>query len=240
MGLAGLGVGALAGALALTPGPKVLGQAETLLEARSPNQKHNAKLACEAIDGKVIKPGEVFSFNKTVGSWSRDKGYRRAPVSFNGSLIDAWGGGVCQTSTTFYNAALYAGMELVERHAHHFCPTYASPGRDAAVAYPNIDLQMRNASEHPIEVSAKVEGSRLKITLVGRAAKPAITIQTRIIDQQSPMLLNQGSGDSPWLRSPGKPGFEVETYRITPESKVRLSRDRYPVMHRVVQWSNGS
>lgn len=235
-----MGVGALAAALALTPGPKVLGQAETLVEARSPNQRHNAKLACEAIDGKVIKPGEVFSFNKTVGSWSRDKGYRRAPVSFNGSLIDAWGGGVCQTSSTFYNAALYAGMELVERHSHHFCPTYSSPGRDAAVAYPNIDLQMRNASEHPIEVSAKVEGSRLRITLVGRGNKPPITIQTRIIDQQSPMLLNQGSGDSPWLRSPGKPGYEVETYRITPQSKVRLSRDRYPVMHRVVQWSSGS
>lgn len=230
----------MAAALALTPGPKVMGQAETLLEARSPNQKHNATLACKAIDGKVIKPGEVFSFNKAVGSWSRDKGYRRAPVSFNGSLIDAWGGGVCQTSTTFYNAALYAGMELVERHAHHFCPTYSSPGRDAAVAYPNIDLQMRNASEHPIEVSAKVEGSRLKIVLSGRGSKPSITIQTRVIDQQSPMLLNQGSGDSPWLRSPGKPGYEVETYRITPEGKVRLSRDRYPVMHRVVQWSSGS
>lgn len=232
-------MGALAGAVALTPGPRVLGQAETALEARSPNQRHNAKLACQALNGKVIAPGEVFSFNKSVGSWSRDKGYRRAPVSFNGSLIDAWGGGVCQTSTTFYNAALYAGMEVVERHAHHFCPSYVSPGRDAAVAYPNIDLKMRNDSGHALEVKASVEGGRLNIQLIGRGSRPSVSIQTKVIDRQIPQVLNQGSGDSPWVRSPGKPGYEVETYRVSKEGRVRLSRDNYPVMHRVVQWSHG-
>lgn len=231
-------MGALAGAVALTPGPRALGQSETALEARSPNQKHNAKLACQAIDGHVVPPGGVFSFNKAVGSWSRDKGYRRAPVSFNGTLIDAWGGGVCQTSTTFYSAALFAGMEVVERHAHHFCPTYSSPGRDAAVAYPNIDLRMRNPYGFPLVVRAKVEGSRLKVSLVGAGEAKQVSIVTKVMDRQTPQTFNHGSGDSPWVRAPGKPGFEVETYRITPEGRARISRDIYPVMHRVVQWSS--
>jgi len=231
-------VGALAGAVALTPGPRILGQAETALEARSPNQRHNAKLACQAIDGHTVPPGEVFSFNKTVGSWSRDKGFRRAPVSFNGTLIDAWGGGVCQTSTTLYSAALFAGMEVVERHAHHFCPTYSSPGRDAAVAYPNIDLRMRNPYDFPLVVRAKIEGNRLKISIVGAGRGEKVTIVAKVIDSQTPQTFNHGAGDSPWVRAPGKPGFEVETYRITRQGRVRISRDIYPVMHRVVQWSS--
>ncbi len=224
--------------MALTPGPRALGQAETALEARSPNQKHNARLACKAIDGQVVAPGEVLSFNKAVGSWSRDKGYRRAPVSFNGTLIDAWGGGVCQTSTTLYSAALFAGMEVVERHSHHFCPTYSSPGRDAAVAYPNIDLRMRNPYDFPLMVKAKVEGSRLKVSVIGSGRGDKVSIITKIIDHQSPQIFNHGSGDSPWVRAPGKPGFEVETYRVTSEGRSRISRDIYPVMHRVVQWSS--
>src|SRR5207302_1442552 len=81
---------------------------------RTKAQKRNAILALKKLDGAVIAPGETFSFNTRVGTWSRDQGYRRAPVSYNGTLIASWGGGVCQTSTTLYNAALLAGMKIID------------------------------------------------------------------------------------------------------------------------------
>ena len=76
----------------------------------------------------IVLPGQVFSFNKTVGSWTADRGYVRAPVSYDGELIKSWGGGVCQTSTTIYNAALMAGLEILERHHHHWPARYAPLG----------------------------------------------------------------------------------------------------------------
>ena len=127
------------------PNPQIemAGYATTLQGAHR-GQKHNARLAAEAINGKVIAPGEVFSFNRAVKSWTVDQGYVKAPVSFDGELVRAFGGGVCQTSTTLYNAALLAGCTVVERHPHSFRPLYCPPGRDAAVAYPGVDLRIKN------------------------------------------------------------------------------------------------
>src|SRR5687768_10708784 len=99
----------------------------TVMRGRTPNQAHNAALAARSIDGVWIKPGETFSFNKVVGSWSSDTGYKRAPVSYDGELVPAWGGGVCQTSSTLYNAALLAGLTVTERHRHRWLAKYVAP-----------------------------------------------------------------------------------------------------------------
>src|SRR5687767_11452496 len=114
------------------PNPQIemAGYATSLL-GRTSGQRHNARLAAEAINGKAIAPGEVFSFNRAVKSWSVDQGYVKAPVSFDGELVRAFGGGVCQTSSTLYNAALLAGLPIIERHPHVFRPQYIAPGRDA-------------------------------------------------------------------------------------------------------------
>ena len=109
------------------PEVKISGYA-TSLKGRTASQRHNAQRAAELLDGKVIAPGEVFSFNRVVRSWAQDTGYVKAPVSYDGELIKAYGGGVCQTSTTLYNAALLAGMPIIERHPHVFAPHYVPPG----------------------------------------------------------------------------------------------------------------
>src|SRR5690349_13198224 len=131
--------GTLLAQLMATPSPQVeIAGYATSLQGRTHGQRHNAELAAAALDGKTIAPGAVFSFNQTVKSWSLDEGYVKAPVSFDGELVRAYGGGVCQTSTTLYNAALLAGLPILERHPHVFRPQYITPGRDAAVAQPGI------------------------------------------------------------------------------------------------------
>src|SRR3989337_693852 len=115
----------------------------------------------KAVDGKVLQAGAEFSFNRTVGSWSADRGYVKAPVSYDGELIPSWGGGVCQVSSTLYNAALLAGLEILERHRHRFPARYVPPGQDAAVAQLDIDLRFRNPYRWPVRIEAEAEGDEV-------------------------------------------------------------------------------
>jgi vancomycin resistance protein YoaR len=185
-----------------------------------------------------IGPGESLSFNKVVGTYTIDAGYRKAPVSYNGTLLDGWGGGVCQTSTTVYNAALLSGMEIVKRGRHRFAPLYAPPGRDAAVAYPYIDLVIRNPFPYAVELRGTWTSSRLEAGFFAeRRTGPKPQIETHIVDQQNPSDLVLASvGSTGRLRNSGKKAFEVITYRITGETRERISHDSYPAMHRFVEY----
>src|SRR5687768_14826546 len=166
--LLSLGAALVAGMLRTQPENVVMSSYATPLEGRLTTQRLNAELALDKLDGFVVLPGEVFSFNDVVGTWSRNDGYRKAPVSFNGQLIWTWGGGVCQTSTTLYNAMLLAGLDLMERNRHRFAPGYVAAGRDAAVAYSNIDLKFRNPYDWPVTISAKAIDGKLLCTIMGK------------------------------------------------------------------------
>lgn len=215
----------------------VLGDYATVIDGRLASQSHNAKLSLDRLDGVVIAPGETLSFNQLIGSWSRDQGYRRAPVSYGGTLIDSWGGGVCQTSTTLYNAALLAGLDVSERHRHHFAPSYVPPGRDAAVAFPNIDLKIRNPYEFAVRLETKVSPLAITVQVVGRGkARNDISIRQRVAQVREPNEFRLGSGPSGRVRNPGKPGYEVVTYRMVGDRRELLSQDQYPVMHRIVEY----
>lgn len=200
------------------------------------NQRHNAILCLKQLDGKVIGPGETFSFNEAVGTWSRDKGYRRAPVSFGGLLVDSWGGGVCQTSSTLYNAALLAGLDVVERHRHHYAPTYISPGRDAAVAFPNIDLKIKNPYNYAVRIEGAVSATGVRVDLIGVGDAPKdVRIEQRVADVARPEELLIGSGRYGRVRNPGHSGYSVETYRVMRGERELLSKDEYPVMNRIIE-----
>jgi vancomycin resistance protein VanW len=253
--IAGIGLAATGGALlALQPaGEPRLAQYATSLEGRTPNQRHNALLAARHLDGTVVRPGETLSFNQAVGSWSRDVGYRKAPVSYNGQLVPSWGGGVCQTSTTLYNAALLAGMALVERHPHRIVTGYCPPGLDAAVAFSGIDLKLRNPHAFPLRIEAKADRGSLVVSIYGRRRLPqSPLLVTEVRQAQRPATFAAG-GASAWgeaarlpdgarnrpggarVRNEGKAGCEVASYRVTGNRKELLSVDRYPVVHRVVE-----
>jgi vancomycin resistance protein VanW len=153
----------------------------TSLEGRTQGQRHNATLAAKRIHGAIIAPDATWSFNQTIGQWVRSEGYVRAPVSYGGVLVPAWGGGVCQTSTTLYNAALLAGLEVVERHPHTIAPSYIAPGRDAAVAHGIADLKLRNPYPFPCRIECFVRGDKLVCRLsAGASPQQVRAARTRL------------------------------------------------------------
>lgn len=130
---------------------------------------HNLTLAARAINGRVIKPGQEFSVNATVGPRLAGRGYRMAQVFIKGQLVDGIGGGVCQVSSTLFNAVLLAGLKVVERHPHPETVPYVAPGRDATVAWGFKDFRFRNNSSSPVAIIAIVKGSRLTVQVYGAA-----------------------------------------------------------------------
>lgn len=219
----------------------------TSLKGRTPSQRHNAEMAMQALDGVTIAPGATFSFNRTVKSWSMDQGYVKAPVSYDGELIRAYGGGVCQTSTTLYNAALLAGLPIVERHPHVFAPHYVPPGRDAAVAQKTIDLRFRNCYAWPLRIRAVVRADLLDIRLLGSETPTMRSdVGTEVLSSSIPEHLTRvvyRPGDEPtraYVRNPGARGYRVLSYRVFSSDgkevrRERLSDDSYEAMNRVVQ-----
>ena len=226
------------------PSQRELAGFSTSLKGRSAGQRRNAELAARSIDGRLIAPGAVFSFNRAVRSWSVDRGYVKALVSYDGELVRAYGGGVCQTSTTLYNAALLAGLPILERHPHVFVPHYIAPGRDAAVAFPGIDLRFRNTTGAPLRIRARANGERLQVSLVGAGTAPRVSVQTELLSVTRPQRLTRTlSADRParrsYLHSAGTAGYRVVTTRSsTAEGKIgrreTLSDDTYPAMDRIV------
>ena len=230
-------------ALAHRPREVVLSRFVTTLHGRSRNQAHNAVLAARTIHGRWLKPGQVFSFNRTVGSWSSDTGYKRAPVSFDGELVPSWGGGVCQASSTLYNAAMLAGLTPIERHRHQWLARYVAPGRDAAVAYPSIDLRFRNDHPWPVRIEAEVRGGLVEFRVVGpQALQDRWSIEERVESVEDPVVVRQ-----PWreglgsrtVRNPGKRGCRVVTYRVRSRQGQEVGRelltdDTYPAMNRLL------
>ena len=228
------------------PEVEVAGYA-TSLKGRTAGQRHNAQRAAEFLNGKVIPPGAVFSFNKIVRSWAQDTGYVKAPVSYDGELIKAYGGGVCQTSTTLYNAALLAGLPILERHPHVFAPHYVPPGRDAAVAQYTVDLRFRNPYPWPLRIRTEAQGDMLDIRIYGAKKPPqSAQITSDVLETVTPQNLTRVAyrsdthAGSAYLRNPGAVGYRVVTYRILSHNgnettRERLGDDTYQAMNHIVQ-----
>ena len=130
----------------------------------------NIWLAASAISDKVVKPSWTFSFNDTVGERTWDNGYKVAGVIINGRPAEDYGGGVCQVSSTLYNAVLLAGLTPTERTPHFFRSTYIAPGRDATVADGQIDFKFRNDFPHNVYLIAEAYGSTISVYVLGTKA----------------------------------------------------------------------
>jgi vancomycin resistance protein YoaR len=133
-----------------------------------PNRLHNVRLVARLIDGTLIAPGATFSFNGTTGERSEDKGFLEAPVIINGELQTGLGGGVCQVSTTVFNAAYVAGLPITSRTNHALYIDHYPLGRDATVNYPDIDLKFRNDTGRWLFLKTFVGSSSLTIALYGK------------------------------------------------------------------------
>ncbi len=144
----------------------VLGHCETK-HTQDENRNNNLRQACKSMDGLILQPGEVFSYNDTLGPRTKENGYLRAGAYSGWELVQAYGGGICQGSTTIYGAALYADLEIVHRRNHGYMVGYVEPGLDATVNWGGPDFQFRNSSHFPIKIAAEVSDGMVKVTILG-------------------------------------------------------------------------
>lgn len=145
---------------------ELMGEYTTSYSSSGYSRKHNIKLASDAIDGKVVAPGEEFSFNVTVGVRSEKRGYLSAPVIVNGEYTKGTGGGVCQVSTTLYNAVLRSGVKVTKVSAHSLPVSYVPYSMDAMVSEAT-DFRFLNDTPYPVRIQMKADGERLKASLYG-------------------------------------------------------------------------
>lgn len=128
---------------------------------------NNVIVAAKAMNGKILMPGDVFSYNDTLGARTTANGYLPAPAYIGGKTVDDVGGGICQNSSTLYLAVLRANLEIVERTNHMYAVGYVPDGLDATVAYNAIDFKFRNSTPHPIRIEARVSGRTMIVKLHG-------------------------------------------------------------------------
>ncbi len=138
---------------------------------------NNIKLACESINGLFIKAGEIFSFNKATGNRTVDKGYKEAKIIKDGKYVDGFGGGVCQVSTTLYNACIRAGLTATEVYNHSLPSSYISPCFDAMVSMGSADLKIKNNKSSDFIITCSTINNECRICLYGVANE--YQIQTR-------------------------------------------------------------
>lgn len=124
----------------------------------SENKIHNIQLACYSIDETIIYPEGIFSYNDALGPTTLENGYKLGKIFIEGEEVDGVGGGVCQVSSTLYNAVLGANLDIIERNEHSKEVTYVPKGYDAATSYGGIDFQFLNNLENPIRIDSFIFG----------------------------------------------------------------------------------
>lgn len=142
-----------------------LSQYVTSFNPGKKGRSHNISLAVKTIDSHVVFPGEVFSFNNVVGKRTKEKGYMKAPVIINGKLSEGIGGGICQVSSTLFNAVDQAGLQIVKKYSHSKRVPYVPPGRDATISWHGPDFRFKNPYNQPILIRTRVNQGRLFVKL---------------------------------------------------------------------------
>ncbi len=224
----------------------LIAEYETKFNEQNINRSTNIKLATSNVNGTIILPEEVFSYNDIVGNRTETAGFKSAPMYLGGEIVNGIGGGVCQVSSTLYNAVLYANLEVIERKNHQFLPAYISAGRDASVADEYIDFKFKNTRKYPVKIVCNVQNGILQVEIYGRKedVEYDIEIQT-VIKECIPYKTtyeydnNMKSGDYKIVQN-GKNGYESRSYKITKLngeilSKVIISTDRYNAVPEIIK-----
>lgn len=208
------------------------------------NRRRNLEVACARINGTIIKPGGVFSYNEVVGPRDAENGFKLAPVIVRGRMEPGMGGGVCQVSTTVYNAGLLAGLDVVSRTHHAFPVHYVPAGRDATVVYGAIDLKMRNSTGSPIGFIADGSNGYVRMRIYGKP-NPGLSvgIERSGISSWAPTVQTVSDRSLPvgksLVRDKGRSGHRVSVWRVFREGgrvirRELVSRDVYRAFPRVV------
>jgi len=214
---------------------QALGIQEVVAEYRTrlvniPSRTHNIALTARLLRGRLIRTGEVFSFNRAVGPRTRARGFLPAPVILRDEFVPGDGGGVCQVSSTLFNAALLADLKVLSRTPHSLPVAYVPVGRDATVVYGAIDLRFRNDGP-PLLLWAEVRGGQLVVRFYGRRV-PGRTVEIVVTDVErlpppgDPIIRPDPDLPEGTVRIlPARPGFRARTWRIVREDGRIVRRE---------------
>lgn len=190
----------------------------------------NVKLAAAAVNGTVLQPGEEFSFNTVVGQRTAEKGYQPAAAYNQGEVVEEVGGGVCQISSTLYNAVFRAGLTTTYRRAHTFAPTYVTPGTDATVSWPGPDYKFVNNSKHAIGILSWYSNQTATVQIYGLPVLPdgvkweLVSEKVKDLPVPAPQIITPEQGKE----SNGSEGSEWQAYKvITKDGKTEKVKDHY-------------
>ncbi len=194
----------------------------------------NIEVAALHVDGLVIEPGQLVSFNDVVGARIEENGFKRSFEIFKGEMVEGTGGGTCQVASTLHAVAVFGGLEIVQRLPHSRPSGYIPPGLDATVVYPTVDLKLRNPFSFPVVVHATVASNRINMDLLG-ADKPVNVTFGRDVLSTTPFtrkVVEEPAFDKPKRKQKGIDGMEilrtrVLSYRAGPR-RVESSHDTYP------------
>ncbi len=154
--------------------PILLGEYSTHYNARLEDRTENLRIAAREMNGTILQPGEVFSTNLAIGPRSTDRGFRAAHIFMGKKVIEGVGGGICQSATTVYNAALGARLPIVERHSHSLPVSYATPQNDATIYWGQLDMKFRNNTGAPILVRTFLKGGRFHAQILGARSAASV------------------------------------------------------------------
>ncbi len=225
--------------------PNKISSYSTRYDGGDVNRSTNLELACEKINDVIVLPGETFSYNKTLGERSKAAGYKTAKVYENGEVVDGIGGGICQISSTLYNAVLKANLEIVERRNHQFITSYVEEGRDATVAYGVTDFKFKNSRKYAIKIKASASNGVATIEIFGikEEVEYQISFDTKTISTIPYTVKyiddNTLKTGTEVVKQKGANGIVTETYLIKSlngqvVSNTLLSKDTYSAMQRIV------
>jgi len=182
------------------------------------NRNNNINLACQFVNETVLMPGEVFSYNGTVGERTLERGFKMAGAYVNGQVVDEVGGGICQVSSTIYLAALRGDLEIVDRTNHMFIVTYLPMGMDATVNWGTTDFKFANNTDYPLKIMSKLEDGAVTVTILGTNVTGKYVEMTyevlntypySTIEQEDPSI---APGQSR-VQTTGSTGYRIRTYR---------------------------
>lgn len=204
----------------------------------NPVRNNNVKLACEKLNGTIVRPGEEFSYNYTIGERTAEKGYGAAAAYLNGEVVQEIGGGVCQVSSTLYNAITEAGLKTTYRSPHTFKPTYITPGQDATVSWNGPDYRFANVIANPdisydttyaIGIRSVYKDQTVTVSIYGRPVLKsgyALTMESEMTGETEMVrvLIPEGSDKQP---TTGDKGSSWKTYLVITKDGTQISREVY-------------
>ena len=218
----------------------------------SANRNTNIRLSAEAITNRTVLPGETFSFNQATGQRTAEKGYKPAAAIAGGETFDEIGGGVCQTSSTLFNAVARANLTITERDPHAWPSNYVEKGEDATVNWPNLDFKFKNNTDWPVFIVAWYKDRKVTVEIYGKLLEDGMTIdlvsETTYVKEPPSETLYVYNPELPMGKEEvtvkARTGYTVETYKVWYQNGREVKREKlhtshYKMYQKTVEYNDG-